>query len=154
MNYQKSEPLNGDGKRALDFVATALSAAGFRIDQRTDHTLQASGPGMYNTKQSPLLAIGRLELSLRGGQLIAEAELSGASRMFRILGGVIALLAVVGCVVMFVALPARERSPAHFAPFLALAPWAILLPAMSRWSKERGRRAVDNLLHNAVVNSR
>lgn len=78
MHYSRSVEFRGDAGKAFDLAAAALAGVGFRIDGRTDSSLEATGPGMTSSRQSPLVGASRIQFARRGGELTADAELGGA----------------------------------------------------------------------------
>jgi hypothetical protein len=159
MTCEITEPFRGDSRRAMDFVMAALTAAGFRIEKSNDTTLSATAPMMMSTRQNPLLGASRLEIAISGGSLTARADLTGARRLFQILGVMMVAMMAIGetATILLVSLHKYHgRTPGRlveFIPLMALSPWPILLPLMYQFTKRNARRAVQTLLHNAAMAS-
>ncbi len=159
MTYETTEPFRGDSKRAMDFLMSTLTAAGFRIEKINDSKLSAAPPMMMSNRQNPLLGASKLEIGISGGSLWARSDLTGAKRLFQILGGMILAMMVIGetAIILTVSLHKYHgRTPGRlveFIPLLALSPWPILLPLMYGLTKRNARRAIQTLLHNAAMAS-
>jgi hypothetical protein len=151
--YEKTQPVAGDVRRAMEFVVSTLSAAGFRMEGSVDSTLRATAPRMYNTGQNSLLAASKIEVRATGGALSARAELKGATWLLGILAGVLVGLAVVETS-LSLWLPGFRKYSVPVRLLMMdgpLLPWVVIFPLMSRWMRGRGRKAVDALLANAAV---
>jgi hypothetical protein len=159
MTCELTETFRGDSKRAMDFMASTLTAVGFRIEKIDESTLSAKGPMMMSNKQNPLLGASKLEIGVSGGSLWARADLRGGKRLFQILGVMILVMASLGEGAIYVTTAFGHhhgRVPVwmmDIIPLLALSPWPILLPLMYHMTKRNARRAVQTLLHNAAMAS-
>jgi hypothetical protein len=76
MNYESSQPFNGNPAKAIDFAAMTLAAIGFRIDERTDSTLRASGY-FTSTNKNAWFGVSQVILRVSGGLVSAQAQLDG-----------------------------------------------------------------------------
>jgi hypothetical protein len=155
MTHEASVTYNGDSRRVMQLAAESLTAAGMRIDSKTDSTLEFSGPGLNSTNENPLLGISRARLSATGSTISIRADLGAVQRLFRILLYMIVALDVVACVVLFLVLRGKMATPLVLTIAIApVAPWIVLLPLMSGWMKRRTMRAIETLLNNLSVAAR
>jgi hypothetical protein len=152
MEYEKSLPLNGNPDEVMKVATASLTASGFRIESHSNDTLEFVGPPMNASHGPPLVGASRVVLRIASGSLSLGAELGGARRMMRMM-----LLLIVGLTVLLdvpmTALAAMHKAP-WWIPLVGLAwlvPWGILLPIISRISRQRTIRALDALLQNLKV---
>lgn len=164
MDYGAKIPFQGDARTALGFAATVLAGIGFKIVTRDETRLEAEGPGMNNTRESPLTGASRIRLAIRSGQLELEAELGGVQKMVRFVK-FFPLALGFGLSVFFVVLfgfilpnvapnaPANPPSPwlVGGIPLMAVAPWLFIAPVMSGFITRRTIRALDTLLTNMAT---
>lgn len=160
MEYTATQPFRGNTDKSLDLAIAALTALGFRLDERTPDAARLSGPGMNNSRQSPLLGASLLDLRAERGALALKAELGGAERMMRFVRVFpIALNAGLGVLFLIVfGLTAGQRLPfATWAtPVLGVtlinaAVWVFLGPWMARKIHERTCRGLETLLSSLVA---
>ena len=152
MEYEKSLPFSGNPDEVMKVATASLTASGFRIDSHTSDTLEFVGPPMNSSHGPPLLGASRVVLRMSAGSLSLAAELGGARRMIRIM-----LFLIVGLTILLdipmTALAVLHKAP-WWIPLVGLAwlvPWVILLPIISRISRQRTIRALDALLQNLTV---
>jgi hypothetical protein len=157
--YETNLTFAGDTRRALDFIATTLAAAGFAIEQRNDSSLRATCPGMTGRRQNALGGLTWIEVSASSGLLSARAE-AGKAKMITLIMAVMMAAMAVGFFLVFSHVPFKVNGHArpeswHFglATLLPFAPWIVLLPLIYRIAQRAARGAVDRLLKSAAVNS-
>jgi hypothetical protein len=151
-SYETQARLQGDPHRALEFAATSLTGAGYRIDTRTDSAMILTGPTMLSSNQAPIAGAGHLELQAAGRILRAKADLAGVRFLMRLLGTIIAIVAVIA-VITSLFIPAPAGHGRWFMTLIMVAPlcpWPILIPILSSIFHRRTRRAVDALVNNAA----
>ena len=147
MDYQTTIAYPGDATEGLTRLVEILSPLGFRIERRERSEIEVTGPGMNNTRQSPLLGISRLRAQVQPGQLTVEAQFGALDRLLWFMGGFLIALGVF-LVVLF-AILFRNRPDFHlWIVILPFAPWPILLPLLRVFLHRRLRRTLDNVLHN------
>ncbi len=160
MEYATSVPFRGDQDKAFDLAITALTALGFRLDQRTADSARLTGPGMNSSKQSPLVGASKLDLSTRRGELALAAELGGAERLMRFVRVFpIALnvgLGLLFCVIFSVTMGQRVRFWTLMTPVITVvlinaAVWVFLGPWMARLIHQRTCRGLETLLSSMVA---
>jgi hypothetical protein len=160
MAYTACRPFQGDFDKALDLAIAALTALGFRLDERTADFVRLTGPGMNSNRQSPLVGASQLDIRLRQGQLELAADLGAAERMMRFarifpiaLNGGLALvfLAVFGTIFAGRVAPLFWLSPVIGVTLLNGVVWAVLGPWIARSIHQRTCRGLDALLSTMVV---
>jgi hypothetical protein len=166
--FQTAAEFGGDPKAVLDSAIATLTHNGFAITQRDAASAALTGPGLTSTKQNAILGASRVLLNVRGNRLEAQAELGGVDRMRRflmrfpfLLALGIGLLLGVGGGLLFGA-QTGTRFGAPWAPgwtwllvtlgisMLAVSPWVVLSPLMSRAMRNRTQTALETLVRNAV----
>jgi hypothetical protein len=156
LEHTSEAKLNGQAaKPAIDFIAETLMGHNFLIEHRSETALEASGPGMNSTRQSPILGASRVRVEAQGDALSMRAELGAVQRMRQFITWFPPMLGV-GLAVFFIALGTALdirllQRWASLAAVLAVLPWPIFLsPWMSRKITDQTRRALENLLRNAA----
>ncbi len=145
MDYHQTLPFRGDPARAIETARITLATHSFRIESRTDTELSARGPGMYSSRQNPLVGVSRLAVSVRSGEIHLEAELGGSRFMTRFLYLFpFGIALIISTVFLIVPMPRFALA----IPWLAVSPWFILSPLMAGWIRKRTLAAIDTLLHN------
>ncbi len=110
---------------------------------------------MRSTKQNPLLALSKIEVKVHGSNLTALGSLGAGRRLMSII-----MWMLIGMLAMFLAGGGIAAALGKFqwvwfvAPVLALSPWVVLLPILSRMIRRRASQALDTLLHNLTSQSR
>lgn len=150
MEYDKSVPFSGDADRVLRSLVLTFSNLGFRVERKESQRVELTGVGMHNSRESPLVGISRLHLSVEGGSLRANAEFGAVRRLLRFTGWFIVGLAVF-LLALFGFLFRDREDFSLWLIVLPFAPWPLLLPVLRRVLIARTRRALDNLLHNAAL---
>jgi hypothetical protein len=152
MRYENQVPFRGDLGRAFDLAIASLTSLGFRIVEKTATSVAFEGPGMVNTRQSPLTGASAIQLSAAGPDLRLEADLGGVAGMARFLYVFPFLL---GAILLGVFALVFARMGAFWIAAVAvggaISPWLVLSPLMARWVRVRTTRALDVLLENAAA---
>jgi hypothetical protein len=159
MDYEISQPFNGNREKALDHATRMFTDNGFRIVSKTASSLEVQSPGMSSTKQNAILGISRAVVEVSGQTVSLRADFGSARRMIRIVAFAISGLAVFFAVLF--PLLATHMKTRHGAPMgpsrigplsvLPLAPWPILLPLIAAGHRRRIRRELETLVHNMVM---
>jgi hypothetical protein len=160
MTYDASRPFHGNFDKALDLAVAALTALGFRLDERTADSVRLTGPGMNSNRQSPLVGASQLDISRRQGQLNLEANLGAAERLIRFVRIFPIALNAILCVVFLAvfggifggrAAPLFWISPVVGVTLINGAVWAVLAPWIARSIHQRTCRGLETLLNTMVV---
>lgn len=156
----------------LQAALLQLTIHGFVIERRDDRSAELAGPGMNNTRQSPLLGASRIKLQQEGNRLALDAELGGITSMGRFmlwfpvalglgLGTLFSILGGVGFGQQFGAgfgVPWARGwgwvAVAFAMAMLPVSPWFVLAPLISRTLKRRTEHALTTLVQNAAQLSR
>jgi hypothetical protein len=155
MQYTSSLPFRGDQAKAFELAASALTALGFRLTERTESSLQFVGPGMNSSRESGLMGATGIRISGDRDQLSLEADLGGMARLSRFAMffplGLFLAIAIVSAVVLAVLHGPGDWMFAVAAPMGVMAIiWSVLGPLMARSFRARTERALDTLLSNMV----
>ena len=143
--YEYKIPYAGDPAEALDVAKLTLLAQGFEIAPQSRGELRAIGPGLNNTNQPALLGASEIMLVADSSTILARAQLGGARRMKLFLYVFPPGLAVT--LALIFALTAMPAGASWWA-LLALAPWLVLSPVLSRWIESRTKKAIDGLVRS------
>ena len=153
MIHTHSLDFRGDLAAAFAVAISTLTACGFNLVSKTSRSLEFTGPGMNNTRESPLLGASRIKITGGAGRIELEAELGGGRRIVVVLG-VVAVIFVIQAVVF--GLHFLKSSPA--VDLSRVAPIAIPLligvlagPLGFRFLRQRTIRALNTLLNNMVM---
>jgi hypothetical protein len=170
--YQTAAEFGGDPRAVLDSAIATLTHNGFAITQRDAASASLTGPGLTSTKQNAILGASHVLLNVRGNRLEAQAELGGVDRMQRFLMRFPFLLALaIGLFLgvgggLFFGAQTGAGFGAPWAPgwswllvtlgisMLAVSPWFVLSPLMSRAMRNRTQTALETLVRNAVFQQR
>jgi len=144
-DHTSSVPFHGDPAQAMEVAKGLFASNGFLVELPSPSRLVARGPSMTSTNQNPILGVTRAEIDIDLTSIRVAAELGGVRRMRNFLflfPPGLALLLTAGFLV-------SGFSWKHaLIPFLAVSPWLVLSPLMSRWVRRRTVRALDAVLHN------
>ncbi|MBG88993.1 MAG: hypothetical protein CMO80_19115 [Verrucomicrobiales bacterium] len=147
MRYNNSTNFKTDSSEVRKFIVSIFSQLGFRIDDKGQRELELTGPGLRNTRQSPLLGFSKLNIQLTPHEIHVTGELGGVAWMRNFLiwfiGGMLLFF-----VVLFGILFRNNPNFDNWIVVLPFAPWPFLIPWISRLMEKRSRTAMDNLLHN------
>ncbi|MBN2327054.1 MAG: hypothetical protein JXR73_07855 [Candidatus Omnitrophica bacterium] len=147
MEYQRTIALQGESEKAFAFAVNIFVQNNFLMKKLGSGEVELTGPGMNSTHQNPLTGVSRARLKLLRQKIQCEAEFGGVKTMqwFIILfpPGLGLFLFVLFALIQ------QNLRPALPA-LLAVSPWVILGPMMSRWIKRRTEKALDILLDNAA----
>lgn len=172
MDYTQSVPFPGDIEKAFDYASVVLGTNGFRTTQRQYGVVEFAGPGMYSTRQNPILGATQIRLRAAGDFLELEAVLGGVRAMQRFLT-VFPLAMAAGFLLLFglvmgfafgqvfgVGFGVPFARGWHWLAFAAplavlpLAPWLFLSPVLTRKIRSRTVAALDTLLANIQAAAR
>jgi len=87
--YEKSEPFNGDPKRAIEFAVKTLTAATFTVEQRTDTLVKFRCPRRLPNRAPVLPKVLSIELRFSGNTVTAHAILMEYPILQRMVGRVL-----------------------------------------------------------------
>lgn len=150
MHYKNSTNFKTDPSEMRKFIVSTFSQLGFRIDDKGQQELELTGPGLRNTRQSPLLGFSKLNIQLTSHAIHVTGELGGVGWMRNFL-----ILFIGGMLLFFVVLfGILFRNNLNFDIWIVIlpfAPWPLLIPWISRRMEKLSRTAMDNLLHNLSV---
>lgn len=149
MDYKATVPFTGSVRAAMDVARSQFITNGFRIESNSDRQIVATGPGMHNSRQNPIVGISRAAVTVSNNTIEIDAELGGVRFMRNFLyvfpPALGALLAIV-----FACIPDFPREKA-FLPFLVVLPWLVISPVMAKWLNKRTIMAVDTIAHNMAT---
>jgi len=154
MIYEKTESFRGEPRRAMEFIGSAMTTAGLRIESRTDSSLRVTGPRWFVSggKGNTLGAVTNLEVNASAGSLSARADLSIIDRALLLAGGFVGIFMIVLAIVA-VYLPTGRSLPIRLlmmdGPMLLAG--LLPLPFARKFALRRICRAIDTLLHNAAA---
>lgn len=148
MDYQRSISLKTESRKCIDTAKMIFMQNGFLVSKKGEHDFQFTGPGMSSTKENPLVGVSTARIKLNGRQVTLEAELKSVRGM----QWFIWIFPFALCGILFLVLNGSRPSgsPINWASLLAVLPWIVLSPWMSRWMKRRTIRALDVLIENAA----
>jgi hypothetical protein len=158
MQYATAVPFRGNLKQALDLGIATLTSLGFRIVAKDSASLELTGPGMYSTRQSPLLGASRIQIAAEGGNLAVHAELGGVewmSRFIQVFPATLCLLLFLVMVGIFAIV--QPQSLGHVTAITGgvtganLVVWLLLGPRLTRYIQARSCRAIDSLVGNMAA---
>lgn len=153
MDYEKTVELPGDASAGVSFLINNFTQLGFRIEHKDHSSCVLIGPGMNNSRQSPLLGISRLQVDSSRNTLNVKAELKAAQKMRQFLIWFIGGMFVFMMIVFGVVFRGREDFR-WWIPALPFLPWPFLIPMIGRMIEKRTRVALDNTLHNIQMSMR
>jgi hypothetical protein len=153
--YETSEPFNGDPRRAMEFVAIALTTAGFQIDRRNDATIEATAPRTSVWRRGAVDAfmpkVKGLEVCVTRGRITARANLAEVSWSVTAVG-MATWVGMLGFLHVMVIRHGKESpsfSVYSLTVTLLLIYAAVVLQPRINW--RRGSRAVRWFVRNVVV---
>jgi hypothetical protein len=155
MIYETSESFRGDSSKAIEFLISTLTGAGFRVESRTDSSLSMSGPGGGNRTRNPLFSACSIDFRITGGSIFAKSELASPKALFAIL----ILAELISVMVIFLMLnnitPHAGHLPIppaarHIIPFTPIFPLLIILPIIYFVWKTQHQKFMNTLIHNAA----
>jgi len=154
MIYESKESFRGEPRRAMEFIGSAMTTAGLRIESRTDSSMRVTGPRWFVSggKGNTLGAITNLEVNASAGSLSARADLGIFNRIFLLAGGVV-VIALIFLALLAVYIPIGRSLPIRLlimdGPMLLAG--LLPLPFARKYALGRLCRAIDTLLHNAAA---
>ena len=138
-------PFSGDPVAALETARTALLGHGFEIVEQARGQLRATGPGMSSTNQPPLYGASEITVFASSSTVAARARLGGVRKMKAFVW-----LFPPGLGLILTCSFVVAGMPFSWTPLLAVAPWFILAPLVSRWLEKRTTQAVESLARSMV----
>ncbi|MHC4060609.1 MAG: hypothetical protein ACYSUC_04855 [Planctomycetota bacterium] len=155
MDYQETMPV-ADAAKALEAVTSIFVQNSFQIVEKSETTVELTGPGMISSRQDPLVGISRIHISQSSGSLSVEAQFDSIRKLIKYIAVFIVGMGVL-FVILFGILFTRQGQPLSIIVLISLAPfapWPVLLPLIMRWLKSRTARALDVLLSNVAYLAR
>jgi hypothetical protein len=157
--YERSDSFNGNPRKALEFAAATLTAAGFRIGEKSENSLTATASrrGDWDRCQALLRNVVSIEVQARNGRLTARAELAEYPVLQKF-GSMIVGAGVAGAMYYFFTGGARPM-PAEFKHiFVIFIIVYLLLSIFSatmavKWFKKGAGNSVDAFVHHLIVGS-
>lgn len=150
MDYRKTIVFAGKCPGVIETARSVFVNNNFKIESLSDTEIIAEGPGMYGTKQNPLVGATRVHIIVKPGRIDLLAELGGVRRLRNFVFFFPPALALV-LSITFLFLPMAPS--AALIPWLAVSPWLFLSPFVARLIKNRAISALDTLLHNMKTGS-
>lgn len=166
--FTTSTPLGSPPADALQSALATLTNNGFAISRRGADFATVTGPGLYSTKQNPILGASRVELQIDNDTLHVQAELGGVDSIQRfliwfpfLLGlGLGVVFTVVGGIVFGQKYEVGFGVPwaqgwrwvvaAMAFAMLPVTPWLFLSPLTTKIIRKRTQRALETLAGNAA----
>ncbi|MDP8242550.1 MAG: hypothetical protein P9L94_00605 [Candidatus Hinthialibacter antarcticus] len=147
--YKSKVHIKGDPSKAWQTLQQTFINNNFSIKPHGASGFELTGPGLNSTKQNPLLGISKGACRLQGSTIELSAELGGAQFMQRF---VLFFPIGLGLILALVFSLTMGGWTAVATPLLAVAPWLVLSPLLSRWIHNRTERAVETALQNVAKN--
>jgi hypothetical protein len=164
--FATSRTISGSPADALQAAVTMLTSNGFAITERNATSASLTGPGLYATRQNPILGATKIAICVDSQTLKLHAELGGVDRMRWFLTWFPLLLGLgLGLVFGAIGIAVGQRSGIGFgvpgaqgwrwmliaiaSGLVPLAPWLILSPLMIRMIRNRTHRALETLVANS-----
>ena len=147
MDYETEIPFKGDEKKALDVSLNVFISQGFEIVDKRDTSYELMGPGMWSTRQNPLVGISRVMVNAYSDRIKLRAEFGGIKKMQTFLLALICGMALF-FIILFGYLFRDAPGYSIFIPLAPFFPWPFLIPIMVRVMKKRTLRAIDTFFKN------
>jgi hypothetical protein len=159
MDYEKTDTFTGDPHKAMDLAVTVFTDNGFRIESKSDSTLEVIGPGWQDSKQATIRGVSRASVRITPSQIALSADFGGVRKLIRGVQILIVSLGIFFVILFYILAPhMTQRGKVHLSrgaisllPLGSLAPWPIILPFMARAFRKRVTRELDTLVHNMSV---
>jgi hypothetical protein len=143
----------------MDLAVTVFTDNGFRVESKSDSTLEVIGPGWQDSRQATIRGVSRASVRITSSQIALSANFGGVRRLIRGVQILIVCLGVFFVIFFYILAPhmtQRGKSPLSrgaiaLLPLVSLAPWPIILPFMGRAFRKRVTRELDTLVHNMSV---
>ncbi|MHC4362844.1 MAG: hypothetical protein ACYSTZ_08460, partial [Planctomycetota bacterium] len=145
-----------DAAKALEGITGVFVQSSFQIVEKSETTVELTGPGMISSRQDPLVGISKIRISRTSGSLSVEAQFDSIRRLIKYIAVFIVCMGVF-FVILFGILFTSQGQPMGIIVLISLAPfapWPVLLPLIMRWLKSRTSRALDVLLSNTAYLAR
>jgi len=150
IKYEKSVEFTGDLDAAMKLAQNIFTSNGFKMDRIGETELSVTGPGMTSTKQNPIRGLSRGQLKISGATLAFTGELGGVGFMKKFLYLFPPALAI-GMTFFFAIkmdLTKQNIMPVLRPVFLAVAPWIVISPLMSKYIQKKTEDAVSTAVEN------
>lgn len=147
MNYKSKVHIRRDPAKALQTLQQIFIHNNFSVKPHGDNGFELIGPGLNSTEQNPLLGISKGACRLQGSTIELVVELGGVQFMKRF---VLFFPFGLGILLSAVFLLTMGGWLAVATPILAVSPWLVLSPLMSRWIQKRTESAIETALQNSA----
>ena len=154
--FRETRPIAGDHGRAFGLALASLTSCGFRVTDKSAERMELVGPGMNNSRQSPLVGASRIVIRRSGENLELEADLGGVRTMERFVtlfptGMPLLLGAILGAVFWLKVGPGWWIWVIITAVGANFALWMVLGPIIARSMRRRTTSALEALLTNMAA---
>jgi hypothetical protein len=156
MNHTHSLDFRGDLAAAFAVATSTLTACGFNLVNKTSRSLEFTGRGICNTRESALGGASRITLTSSAGRIELTAELGGRRRIVAVICAVAAV-----CIVQAVVLGMQFSHSSRAFDWTRVVPIVIPLligalaaPLGFHFLRRRTIRALDTLLNNMVMSGK
>lgn len=150
MDYTKTVPIAGDGRKVLDQARNTLIQQGFDVTPISAQRFEARGEKLLRNNHNPFHGVSRADFMIAGGMLTVDAAFGGVRRLRNFL--IIFPPALALALAVTFTLVGNFAGQPWYMPFLlALAPsvpWFIITPLMVYSFRRKVIRTLDTLLEN------
>ncbi len=153
MDYQKTEPFNGDKQKTFDLAKNILFAIGFEMLNQSDFALEFINKQMLlSGRQNPLSGISYLSIQIHGNQIEAQAGFGNLRKMFKFLAVFLIAMAMFFIVLFSIVFKDNPNDiPVSLIAAAPLLPWIFIGPTMYFFFKKRTQNAMDILIKNIAA---
>jgi uncharacterized protein (TIGR03067 family) len=138
-DYSRSQPFEGDARKAFDLAVAALTASGFTLNERTASRLKMKGPGLNRLKGNTLAAASEVEVTHHANLLSINARMG----TLRKLHGLLLFLFALGSILFFFQF--SQKIPVGLLGSVAI---GLFLAISVMTSRRAIRKAFDIFLGN------
>ncbi|GMV90747.1 MAG: hypothetical protein AMXMBFR82_05250 [Candidatus Hydrogenedentota bacterium] len=150
MDYKKTVPITGDGRKVLDQARNTFIQQGFDVSPVSGHQFEARGEKLLRNNHNPFHGVSRADFMIAGGMLTVDAALGGVRRLRNFL--IVFPPALALAIAVIFSLLGEFAGQPWYVPFLlALAPvvpWIFIAPLMTYSFQRKVIRTLDSLLEN------
>lgn len=149
MDYTKTVPIKGDGRKALERARSVFIQQGFQVSPISTQRFEAKGEKLLRNNHNPFHGVSRAIFMVSGGILTVEAEFGGVRRLRNFLYIFPPALGLV--LVVSFSLAGNFAGKPWYMPYLPLgpvAPWVVISPLMAWSFRRRVIETLDTLLEN------
>jgi hypothetical protein len=147
--YKTKIHVKDDPSKAFQNLKQVFVQNNFSVKTHGDNGFELQGPGLNSTHENPILGVSSGACRVHGSTIELAVEL-GSARMLQWF--ILCFPIGLGLFLAIVFSLTLGGWTAITTPLLAVAPWLVLSPLMSRWIHNRTTKAVDTALHNAAEN--